>query len=268
MISIGAVSGRSSSCRARLFASWPPEVRSRSSSPWPRSGSSRTGGRASSASSTRSTIPRARAETVFLSHDTRIGRDVVIEPHVVIGEGVGSRTAPPSTASATSSRRRSAGGEIGPFARLRPGSDIGERAKIGNFVETKNTEIGEGAKANHLSYLGDTTVGPAPMSAPGRSPATMTASTSTDRDRRGRLHRLEFGPRGAGHGRGGGLYRLRQRDLEGRGTRCARAVANPAGRASRLGRKDARASQPEAEKLWKQRDIERELRDEDVPISK
>jgi bifunctional UDP-N-acetylglucosamine pyrophosphorylase/glucosamine-1-phosphate N-acetyltransferase len=51
------------------------------------------------------------------------------------------------------------GAEIGPFARLRPGSEIGEGAKIGNFVETKNTRLAPGAKANHLTYLGDTVVG-------------------------------------------------------------------------------------------------------------
>jgi bifunctional UDP-N-acetylglucosamine pyrophosphorylase/glucosamine-1-phosphate N-acetyltransferase len=51
------------------------------------------------------------------------------------------------------------GAEIGPFARLRPGSEIGEGAKIGNFVETKNTKLAPGAKANHLAYLGDTVVG-------------------------------------------------------------------------------------------------------------
>src|SRR3546814_6124215 len=54
-----------------------------------------------------------------------------------------------------------AGCEVGPFARLRPGTILGEKAKIGNFVETKNAVVGEGAKANHLTYLGDVTVGAA-----------------------------------------------------------------------------------------------------------
>ena len=55
--------------------------------------------------------------------------------------------------------RIAAGAVIGPFARLRPGADIGERAHVGNFVEIKNASLGEGAKANHLSYLGDATIG-------------------------------------------------------------------------------------------------------------
>jgi bifunctional UDP-N-acetylglucosamine pyrophosphorylase/glucosamine-1-phosphate N-acetyltransferase len=99
-------------------------------------------------------------DTVFLSHDTRIGKDVVIEPHVVIGERVivadgvtiksfchieGAGIGPGAT--------------VGPFARLRPGAALAADAHVGNFVEIKQSEIGEGAKVNHLTYIGDASIG-------------------------------------------------------------------------------------------------------------
>ena len=99
-------------------------------------------------------------ETVWFSHDTHIGRDVVIEPHVFfgpkvnIGDGVVIHGF-----SHIEGASVQAGAEIGPFARLRPGAEIGEGAKIGNFVEVKNGRFGKGAKANHLSYIGDAEVG-------------------------------------------------------------------------------------------------------------
>ncbi|WP_016747350.1 bifunctional UDP-N-acetylglucosamine diphosphorylase/glucosamine-1-phosphate N-acetyltransferase GlmU [Rhizorhabdus wittichii] len=99
-------------------------------------------------------------ETVWFSHDTMVGRDVVIEPHVVFGPGV---TIEDGVAIHGFSHVEGAtvrtGAEIGPYARLRPGADIGEGAKIGNFVEVKNGRFGKGAKANHLSYIGDADVG-------------------------------------------------------------------------------------------------------------
>lgn len=99
-------------------------------------------------------------ETVFLAADTQIAADVEIEPFVVFGPGV-------SIASGTRIRAHShiegatigPDCEIGPFARLRPGTMLGEGVKIGNFVETKKAVFGAGAKANHLSYLGDASVG-------------------------------------------------------------------------------------------------------------
>ncbi|WP_268893151.1 bifunctional UDP-N-acetylglucosamine diphosphorylase/glucosamine-1-phosphate N-acetyltransferase GlmU [Sandarakinorhabdus oryzae] len=99
-------------------------------------------------------------ETVFLAADTRIAADVEIEPFVVFGPGV-------TIASGARIRAHSHiegaqigdGCEIGPFARLRPGTVLGAKAKIGNFVETKKAVLGDGAKANHLTYLGDVTVG-------------------------------------------------------------------------------------------------------------
>jgi bifunctional UDP-N-acetylglucosamine pyrophosphorylase/glucosamine-1-phosphate N-acetyltransferase len=99
-------------------------------------------------------------ETVFLAADTEIGPGALIEPHVVFGPGV--RVGPEAVIHAFSHLEKAVvakGAEIGPFARLRPGSEIGEGAKIGNFVETKNTRLAPGAKANHLTYLGDTVVG-------------------------------------------------------------------------------------------------------------
>ena len=99
-------------------------------------------------------------ETVFLSADINFGRDVIIEPHVVIGAGVvigdGS-----IIKSFTHIEGTVLGAFciIGPYARLRPGTNADERVKIGNFVETKNATIGAGSKANHLTYIGDTTIG-------------------------------------------------------------------------------------------------------------
>ncbi len=99
-------------------------------------------------------------ETVWFSWDTEIGRDVTVEPNVVFGPGV--KVADGATIRAFSHIEGAvigAGCEIGPFARLRPGTVLGEKAKIGNFVETKKAVLGDGAKANHLTYLGDATVG-------------------------------------------------------------------------------------------------------------
>jgi bifunctional UDP-N-acetylglucosamine pyrophosphorylase/glucosamine-1-phosphate N-acetyltransferase len=101
-------------------------------------------------------------DTLQLCADTEVGPGTVIEPYVILGPGV--RIGAGAVIHSFSYLERSMvadHAEIGPFARLRPGSDIGERAKIGNFVETKNTRLEPGAKASHLSYLGDTTVGAA-----------------------------------------------------------------------------------------------------------
>jgi bifunctional UDP-N-acetylglucosamine pyrophosphorylase / glucosamine-1-phosphate N-acetyltransferase len=99
-------------------------------------------------------------ETVFLSADTAFGKDVVIEPYVVFGEKVTVEDgavihAFSHLAGAHVGKKCS----VGPFARLRPGTRLGEGARIGNFVETKEAAIGAGAKANHLSYIGDASVG-------------------------------------------------------------------------------------------------------------
>jgi len=99
-------------------------------------------------------------ETVHLAADTRLARDVVIEPYVVFGPGVvveeGAVIRSFSHLEGAQIRR---GATVGPYARLRPGADIGPDARIGNFVEVKEAKIGAGVRANHLTYLGDTTVG-------------------------------------------------------------------------------------------------------------
>ncbi|WP_221792021.1 bifunctional UDP-N-acetylglucosamine diphosphorylase/glucosamine-1-phosphate N-acetyltransferase GlmU [Aquisediminimonas sediminicola] len=99
-------------------------------------------------------------ETVWFSHDTVIGRDVVIEPQVFFGPGVTiADNVTIHGFSHIEGATIAAGAEVGPYARLRPGAKIGEKAKIGNFVEVKNATFGAGAKANHLSYIGDADVG-------------------------------------------------------------------------------------------------------------
>lgn len=99
-------------------------------------------------------------DTVYFAADTVLGRDVTVGQHVVFGPGVtvadGVEIKPFSHLEGVVVRK---GAIIGPYARLRPGSDVGEGAHVGNFVELKNTNLGAGAKANHLTYLGDSDVG-------------------------------------------------------------------------------------------------------------
>jgi bifunctional UDP-N-acetylglucosamine pyrophosphorylase / glucosamine-1-phosphate N-acetyltransferase len=99
--------------------------------------------------------------TVWLSYDTRIGKDVVIEPNVYFGPGVvvkdGVRIKAHSHLEGTTIGKRA---QVGPFARLRPGANLASDVKVGNFVEIKKAEIGVGAKVSHLSYIGDAEVGP------------------------------------------------------------------------------------------------------------
>jgi bifunctional UDP-N-acetylglucosamine pyrophosphorylase/glucosamine-1-phosphate N-acetyltransferase len=98
--------------------------------------------------------------TVWFSYDTKLGKDVTVEPNVFFGPGV---TVADNVIIRANSHiegaRIASGAVIGPFARLRPGADIGPEAHIGNFVEVKNGKIGAGAKANHLSYIGDAEIG-------------------------------------------------------------------------------------------------------------
>lgn len=99
-------------------------------------------------------------ETVHLSWDTKIAAGAVVEPFVVFGQGVSVDTG--AVIKAFSHLEGAAVGEgalIGPYARLRPGAEIGPEAHIGNFVEVKKVKVGKGAKANHLSYLGDGSIG-------------------------------------------------------------------------------------------------------------
>mgnify|MGYP002401498810 CR=1 FL=1 len=99
-------------------------------------------------------------ETVFFSHDTRLARDVVVEQNVVFGPGVVVEEGAVIRAfSHVEDARVGAGAIVGPYARLRPGADVGAGAHVGNFVEIKNADVGEGAKINHLTYVGDASVG-------------------------------------------------------------------------------------------------------------
>jgi bifunctional UDP-N-acetylglucosamine pyrophosphorylase/glucosamine-1-phosphate N-acetyltransferase len=99
-------------------------------------------------------------ESVWFAFDTKLGRDVTVEPHVVFGPGV--QIADGATIHAFSHIEGAMIGlksSIGPFARIRPGTRLGDKSKVGNFVELKKAEVGEGAKVNHLSYVGDASVG-------------------------------------------------------------------------------------------------------------
>ncbi len=99
-------------------------------------------------------------DTVWFAYDTILGRNVHIEPNVFFGPGV---TVADGVAIRAFSHLEGAvigtGAEVGPFARLRPGAVLEENAKVGNFVEVKKSRLGKGAKANHLSYIGDADVG-------------------------------------------------------------------------------------------------------------
>ena len=99
-------------------------------------------------------------ETIFFSKDTKIGKNVLIEPYVVIGEKVkiGSNVVIKSFSHLESCKIRNKV-EIGPYARIRPGSVLKEGSKVGNFVEIKKSTVGKKSKINHLSYVGDSDLG-------------------------------------------------------------------------------------------------------------
>ena len=99
-------------------------------------------------------------DTVFFSHDTVLGRDVHVEPNVVFGPGVTVETGARIRAFSHLEGCHVGGGAIvGPYARLRPGAELSNDVRVGNFVEVKAAALGEGAKVNHLSYIGDADVG-------------------------------------------------------------------------------------------------------------
>ena len=105
-------------------------------------------------------VAMAAPETVIFAYDTVVGRDAIIEPHVVFAPGVtvesGARIRAFSHLEGCHVSRDAI---VGPYARLRPGAELAEGAKVGNFVEIKNAQISAGAKVNHLSYIGDAFVG-------------------------------------------------------------------------------------------------------------
>ncbi|SCZ63738.1 bifunctional UDP-N-acetylglucosamine pyrophosphorylase / Glucosamine-1-phosphate N-acetyltransferase [Epibacterium ulvae] len=126
-------------------------------------------------------------ETVFLAFDTVIGRDTVIEPNVVFGPDVTVESGALIRAfSHLEGCHVSRGAKVGPYARLRPGAELAENTHIGNFVEIKNAEIAAGAKVNHLSYIGDASVGEA---------TNIGAGTITCNYDGFMKHRTEIGPR-------------------------------------------------------------------------
>ena len=99
-------------------------------------------------------------ETVWFAWDTKLGRDVLVEPNVFFGPGVAVADGVKIRANChIEGASLATGVEVGPFARLRPGTVLEEKAKVGNFVEVKKATMGAGAKANHLSYIGDAEVG-------------------------------------------------------------------------------------------------------------
>lgn len=99
-------------------------------------------------------------ETVFFSFDTRLGRDVLVEPNVVFAPGVEVASGATIRAFSHLEGAKVAGGAfVGPYARLRPGADLAENVHVGNFVEIKNARVDQGAKVNHLTYIGDASIG-------------------------------------------------------------------------------------------------------------
>ncbi|MFM6949783.1 MAG: bifunctional UDP-N-acetylglucosamine diphosphorylase/glucosamine-1-phosphate N-acetyltransferase GlmU [Novosphingobium sp.] len=99
-------------------------------------------------------------ESVWFAWDTQLGRDVLVEPNVVFGPGVAVADGVKIRAFChIEGASLATGVEVGPYARLRPGAVLEEKAKVGNFVEVKKAVMGKGAKANHLSYIGDAEVG-------------------------------------------------------------------------------------------------------------
>ena len=99
-------------------------------------------------------------ETIFFSNDTKIGKNVTIEPYVVIGKNVkiGSNVVIKSFSHLESCKIENKV-EVGPYARIRPGTILKEGSKIGNFVEIKKSTVGKKSKVNHLSYIGDSEIG-------------------------------------------------------------------------------------------------------------
>jgi bifunctional UDP-N-acetylglucosamine pyrophosphorylase/glucosamine-1-phosphate N-acetyltransferase len=125
-------------------------------------------------------------DTVFLSADTKLGRDVVIEPNVFFGPGVTVEDEARIRAfSYLEEAHVGKGAVVGPFARLRLGTQLGAGARVGNFVEIKNAVFEEGAKANHLTYIGDALVGKG---------ANVGAGTITCNYDGFAKHRTEIGP--------------------------------------------------------------------------
>ena len=99
-------------------------------------------------------------DTVFFHHDTEIAADVSLEPHIFFGPGVWvDKGANIRAYSHLEGAQVGENADVGPFARLRPGANLGAQSKVGNFCEVKNANLGEGTKVNHLTYVGDADIG-------------------------------------------------------------------------------------------------------------
>jgi bifunctional UDP-N-acetylglucosamine pyrophosphorylase/glucosamine-1-phosphate N-acetyltransferase len=105
-------------------------------------------------------VKMAGPETIFFSNDTKIGKNVIIEPYVVIGKNVkiGNNVIIKSFSHLESCKIENKV-EVGPYARIRPDTILKEGSKIGNFVEVKKSTVGKKSKVNHLSYIGDSEIG-------------------------------------------------------------------------------------------------------------
>ena len=161
--------------------------------------------------------------TVFFAFDTRLGRDVTVEPHVVFGPGVTVDDGAVIHAfSHLEGAHVGAKANVGPYARLRPGAMLGRDSKVGNFVEVKSATIEAGAKVSHLSYIGDASVGAGRQHrGRHRNVQLRWLRQIPHGDRRRGLHRLQFRFGGARDDRAGGLCGLRIDHHRGRAGRCA-----------------------------------------------
>ena len=108
----------------------------------------------------KSGVKMSGPDTIFFSNDTKIGKSVIIEPYVVIGSKVkiGNNVVIKSFSHLENCKIENSV-EIGPYARIRPGTTLKKGSKVGNFVEIKKSTLGQKSKANHLSYIGDSTIG-------------------------------------------------------------------------------------------------------------
>ena len=108
----------------------------------------------------KSGVKMSGPETIFFSNDTKIGKRVIIEPYVVIGSKVkiGNNVVIKSISHLENCKIENSV-EIGPYARIRPGTTLKKGSRVGNFVEIKKSTLGQKSKANHLSYIGDSTIG-------------------------------------------------------------------------------------------------------------
>ena len=108
----------------------------------------------------KSGVKMSGPDTIFFSNDTKIGKSVIIEPYVVIGSKVkiGNNVVIKSFSHLENCKIENSV-EIGPYARIRPGTTLKKGSKVGNFVEIKKSTLGQKSKVNHLSYIGDSTIG-------------------------------------------------------------------------------------------------------------